>query len=135
MAISLFAWQGLIEERIEKAMREGQFEDLPGKGEPLKLEDDSMIPEDLRMAYKVLRNSGHLPQEVADRKEIQTILDLLEDCPDEKTRCRQIKKLNVLVRRWNMSRKRPIVMEENERYYQKLVERVELPVQSKEKGK
>ncbi len=128
--MSMLCWQKLVEERIETAMQQGVFDNLPGKGKPLPREDDSMAPEELRMAYKVLRNSGHVPPEVADRKEIQDIVDLLESCPDEQTRFRQINKLQVLVRRWNMRRdlrhNRPVQLEDDERYYRKAVERVEL---------
>lgn len=126
MALSMLCWQKLVEERIETAMKEGAFDDLPGKGKPLALEDDSMVPEEMRMAYKVLRNSGHVPPEVADRKEIQDIVDMLESCPDEQTRFRQINKLGVLIRRWNMRRNRPVMLEDDELYYRRIVERVEL---------
>jgi len=126
MALSMLCWQQLVEERIETAMRQGVFDDLPGKGKPLPREDDSMVPEELRMAYKVLRNSGHVPPEVADRKEMQDIVDMLESCPDEQTRYRQIRKLQVLIQRWNTSRSRPVHLEEDERYYRRIVERVEL---------
>ncbi len=119
-------WRTFADEQIDKAMREGQFDNLEGKGRPLRLEDDSMVPEDLRMAYKILKNSGHVPPEVADRKEIRTIVEMLESCPDEQTRYRQIKKLNMLVTRWNMRRPRPIMLEKQEFYYEKVVERVEV---------
>ncbi len=121
------AWRKLADERIEKAMQEGQFENLEGKGKPISFEDDSMVPEDLRMAYKVLKNAGYVPQEVRDRKEIQNIVEMLENCSDEQTRFRQIKKLNMLVTRWNICRKTPIQLEKQQLYYEKMVERVEVP--------
>lgn len=64
------------ERRIQEAQKEGAFDHLPGEGRPLDLEDDSAVPQELRMAYKVLKNAGYLPPELADRKEINTILDL-----------------------------------------------------------
>jgi hypothetical protein len=123
-------WRTFADEQIDKAMREGQFDNLEGKGRPLCLEDDSMVPEELRMAYKILKNSGHVPPEVADRKEIQTIVEMLESCPDEQTRYRQIKKLNMLVTRWNMRRPRPVMLEKQQLYYEKVVERVEVAERS-----
>lgn len=134
MALSMLCWQKLVEERIETAMKQGVFDDLPGKGRPLPREDDSMVPQELRMAYKVLRNSGHVPQEVADRKELQDIVEMLETCPDEQTRYRQLNKLQVLIQRWNMRRNRPVQLEEDERYYRRIVERVELVQRQKEQG-
>ena len=47
-AISIIA-----EQRIREACERGDFDSLPGAGKPLELEDDSHIPEDLRMAYKL----------------------------------------------------------------------------------
>jgi hypothetical protein len=113
----------LAEERIEKALREGAFEELPGAGKPLEYEDDSQIPEELRMAYKILKNSGHIPPELEDRKEIQTLTELLASCPDEQTRYRQIQKINALFLRYNIRYNRLLRLED-ERYYERVVERV-----------
>ncbi len=116
--------QQLAEEAIQKGIREGAFDDLEGKGKPLRFEDDAMVPEDCRMAYKILRNAGFSPPEIQDEKEIRTLLDLLEGCEDEHERYRQIQKLNLLVTRLNMRRKRPIALEANQRYHQRIVESV-----------
>lgn len=67
----------LAEERIREAMEQGEFDDLPGAGRPLKLDDDSMIPEELRAAYRLLKNSGFLPPELELRKEIEAAEQLL----------------------------------------------------------
>ncbi len=55
----------LIDEIIQDAMRKGQFDDLPGAGKPLKLEDDSMVPPEQRMAHKLLRDNGFVPDWMA----------------------------------------------------------------------
>ncbi len=60
--------QSIAERRIEESMARGDFDDLPGRGRPLELEDDSHVPPELRMAYKVLRNAGCVPPELAERK-------------------------------------------------------------------
>ena len=52
----------IAEERITQAGKDGTFDNLPGQGRPLVFEDDSHIPEDLRMAYKLLKNSDYLPK-------------------------------------------------------------------------
>ncbi len=111
----------VAEQRIRQAQEEGQFDNLAGRGRPLVLEDDSMIPEDLRMAYKILKNSGHVPPEIADEKEIRTAMDLLERCEDERTRYRQIRKINYLVMKLNERRRRPIDLEKHQLYYDKAV--------------
>ena len=56
----MFAVIGWIaEQRIEESMRRGEFDNLEGKGKKIVFEDDSMVPEDLRMAYKMLKNAGY----------------------------------------------------------------------------
>ena len=67
----------LAEEQILSAIRRGDFDDLPGQGQPLKLDDDSGVPEELRVAYRLLRNAGCLPAELGLRTEIQDIEALL----------------------------------------------------------
>ena len=52
------------EYRIREAMEQGQFENLPGTGQPLDLEEYFSTPEDLRMAHSILRNANCAPAEV-----------------------------------------------------------------------
>ncbi|CAG9612293.1 hypothetical protein BACCIP111899_01466 [Bacillus rhizoplanae] len=73
----------LAEERIRQAMKNGDFEDLPGKGKPLELEDLSMIPEELRISYKILKNAGMIPEEMQLQKDMLKIEDLIACCHDE----------------------------------------------------
>ncbi|BBD09379.1 DnaJ family domain-containing protein [Desulfovibrio ferrophilus] len=114
----------VAEQAIRKAQERGEFDALPGRGKPLVFEDDSFVPEDLRMAYKILRNSGHVPPEIQQEKDIQRAVDLLEAAPDEQTRLRQMEKLNLLVVKINMGRRRPIQLEKKEYYYDKVVGKV-----------
>ena len=44
-------FEKIVEERIQAALRKGDFDRLEGRGRPLRLEDDSHIPEELRLAY------------------------------------------------------------------------------------
>lgn len=66
------------ERHIQDAQRKGDFEDLPGAGEPLILDDDSHIPPELRAGYRLLKNSGCLPPELEQRKEAVELADLLK---------------------------------------------------------
>ena len=68
----------LAEENILAAARRGEFEDLPGAGKPLQLDDDSAVPEELRVAYRILKNAGCLPPEQQLRNEIRQIENLLD---------------------------------------------------------
>lgn len=67
----------LAEARIREAMERGDFNDLPGAGRPQVLDDDRMVPEHLRMAYRVLRNANCLPPELIARREVARIEDLI----------------------------------------------------------
>jgi len=113
----------VAEHHIRDAIQRGEFDNLPGKGKPLPQDDTPLIPEDLRMAYKILKNSGHLPPEIADRKEINTALELLENCHDEQERYRQIQKINYLTMKLNARRRTPLNLEADEAYYDKIVQR------------
>lgn len=116
----------IAERRIQEAQEQGQFEELPGAGKPLHLEDDSMVPEELRMAYKMLRNAGYIPPELAERKEISTLVELLENCVDAQERVRQMQKLQCILRKVAAKRHQPIHLEENDPYYSQILERVAL---------
>ncbi len=116
--------QLIAEKRIEEAQAKGEFDDLPGRGRPLELEDMSHVPEELRMAYKILRNAGCLPPELAERKEINRLVDLLERCEDEQERVRQMQKLRFMIQRAQMRRQRSIRIEQDDPYYARLLERL-----------
>lgn len=117
--------QNIAERRIAEAQERGDFDNLPGTGKPLRLEDDSAVPEELRMAYKILKNAGCLPPELADRKEINSLVDLLEHCEDERERVRHMQRLRFLVVRAKMRWQRPLHLEEDDPYYDRLLEKLQ----------
>jgi hypothetical protein len=119
----MFGFQKIVEKRIQEALERGDFDDLPGRGKPIEIEDDSMVPEDLRLAYKVLKNAGCLPPELQLKKEIRQMEDLLESIPDEREKYRQIKKINYRIMKLNLMGKKSPLLEEREIYYKKLVEK------------
>lgn len=119
----MICFQKIAERRILEAIREGALDDLPGAGQPLELEDDSHVPEDLRVAYKILKNAGFVPKEVALRKEIVQVEDLLAGMEDTRAKYRQLKKLNFLIMKLNMLRKTHTGMEKTQRYEKNLAER------------
>lgn len=67
----------LVEQHIRTAQEKGELSNLPGEGAPLQLDDDSAVPPELRSAYRLLKNSGFLPPELAMRREALEINDLL----------------------------------------------------------
>ena len=115
----------IAERRIQEAQERGDFDDLPGAGRPLRLDDMSHVPPELRMAYTVLRNANCLPPELAERKEIQKLADLLEGCEDERERVRQMERLRFLILRTRMRHRRSLLLEEQDAYYDRLLARLE----------
>jgi len=118
------ALERLAEERIREAIERGEFDNLPGSGKPLKLEDDRHIADDLRLAYKILKNANCLPPELELKKEIIAAEELLGSLTDEGEKYRQLKKINYLIMKLNMMRKGSVRWEEHQRYYEKVVEKV-----------
>jgi hypothetical protein len=64
----------LVERRIEEAIARGEFDDLPGAGRPLELDDDSLVPEELRVALRILKNAGCVPPEVQQLAEVNALI-------------------------------------------------------------
>jgi hypothetical protein len=117
----------IAEQRIIEAMERGDFDDLPGKGKPLKLEDDSWVPEDLRAAYRVLKNAGCLPPEMELKKEIITLKDLIETLDDNKERLRRLRELNFKILQFNIMRKRPFNLSDFPEYEGRIIEKFTEP--------
>jgi len=111
----------IVEERIKKGQREGAFENLPGAGKPLKFED-SNIPEDLRLAYKILKNADFLPPEIELRKQIRQTEDLLSGMQDTAERYKILKKLNYLILKLNSARNTSMANEMPQYYLNKMAE-------------
>jgi hypothetical protein len=60
----------IAEQRIAEAIAKGELDDLPGAGRPLDLDDDALIPEELRLAHRILKNAGYVPPELETLNEI-----------------------------------------------------------------
>ena len=120
----MFSYLKIVERRIKEAQENGDFDGLPGRGEPLELRDDSNVPEDLRLAYKILKNADCLPPEVEEKKEIMQMEELLESIPDEKEKYKLIKKINYRVMKLNMMGKKSPLLEEKQFYYGKMINKL-----------
>ena len=114
----------IVERRIKEAVEKGEFDNLPGKGKPLVLEDDRHVPEDLRIAYRILKNADCLPPELQEKREIMQMEDLLASIPDDLERYKLIKKINYRIMKLNVSAKRSPLLEEKEHYFQKLIDKL-----------
>ncbi|MCR2822088.1 DnaJ family domain-containing protein [Lederbergia panacisoli] len=99
---------GLSEERIRKAYEEGEFDNLPGAGKPLPKDTLEGIPDELKMAYRIMKNAGYSPDEMDVKKEIMTIEDLIRKSEDEIEKNGLKKELNAKILQYNslLSKKR-----------------------------
>jgi hypothetical protein len=73
----------VAEAKIAEAIRNGEFADLPGAGKPLVLDDDRLVPEDVRMVYRILKNAGMVPPEVEERRDAANLRQLLAVAVDD----------------------------------------------------
>ncbi len=94
----------LAEEKIHEAIDRGDDIGLARHGKPLKLENDPLIPEALRMAYKILKNAGYVPEEVRLRREISEINQLLEGIDAAPAVSATNKRLHLLLSRLGQAR-------------------------------
>ncbi|MBT0727255.1 DnaJ family domain-containing protein [Rosenbergiella australiborealis] len=69
--------EALVERSIKEAIEQGQFDNLPGAGRPLLLDDDSLVPENLRMSYRIMKMSGYLPEELQLRQDALNLQTLI----------------------------------------------------------
>jgi len=66
----LFALDVIAERRILHAIARGEFDNLPGAGTPLVLDDDPLVPAETRIAHRILKNAGLVPPEILESREI-----------------------------------------------------------------
>ena len=71
-------WQGLVEQRILEGIERGMFDNLAGMGKPLNLDDDRFVPDEYKMAFRMLRSTGLTPLWIDLNKEIRADLERLE---------------------------------------------------------
>jgi hypothetical protein len=95
-AVSLPGLDALVEARIAEAMASGEFDDLPGAGRPLDLDDDAAIAPELRVAHRILKNAGFVPAEVHARREIFELRALLATLIDGQARRQALARLALL---------------------------------------
>jgi DnaJ family protein C protein 28 len=74
-------WSDVVEEILNEAQARGDFDNLPGKGQPQRFDDD-FYAGDKALAYRLLKNNDVAPPEIERGREIDAELaraqDLLE---------------------------------------------------------
>ncbi len=107
----------IADQRIVEAMERGEFENLEGTGKPIELEDDSLVPVENRLANRVLRNAGYLPEEVRLRNDIARLERLIREDANERIRAGALKRLDLLRMRLEAGsgRRRPLRLDDSYR--------------------
>jgi hypothetical protein len=97
------ALRRLADKRIEDAIKEGKFDNLPGKGKPLDLEP-MPAEENARMTWwmlRILRTNNFTPEEVHWRKALDYLRARLDSLTDESRLPSVVEQINALVRKIN----------------------------------
>ena len=90
-------FDAIAEKKIAEAIARGELDDLPGAGKPLELDDDANVPEDLRVAYRILKNAGFVPPEVESLREIGELERLVEEkAVDDPAKAKLLRKIALL---------------------------------------
>lgn len=67
--------ESLAEKRLREAIENGEFDNLPGKGEPIDLKENPFEDPELRVVHRLLRNAGFAPAWIEERKDIDAGLE------------------------------------------------------------
>ena len=93
-----FGLDALVERRIRAAIARGEFDHLPGAGRPLALDDDPLVPQELRVAYRLLKNAGVVPPELQRIAQVNQLLGAIaRGEPDEGERSAASRRLRALL--------------------------------------
>jgi hypothetical protein len=69
-------WESLIDQKIREAMERGEFDDLPGKGQPVDTSENPFEDPEMRLAHRMLRNAGFAPSWIEERKDIDSEFEI-----------------------------------------------------------
>jgi hypothetical protein len=112
----------LVEQRIAAAAARGEFDDLPGTGAPLALDDDALVPEEVRVANRILKNAGFVPPAVEQLRALRDLQNELDAVSDRVNRCRLQAKMLALDMALESLRGGPLVMPRE--YCRRIAERL-----------
>ncbi len=113
----------IAERRILEAIERGELDDLPGAGRPQVLDDDAMVPPELRAGYRLLRNAGCLPPELELRRDIAAARRRVHEARTSAARWAAYRRLESLERRLELGRGRALGLFLQEASYSRLLER------------
>ena len=115
----------LAERHIQEAQARGEFNNLPGAGQPLSLDDDVAVPLELRSAYRLLKNAGYLPPELELRREISAAEELLAMAETSEERAGHSRRLRYLLTQLGLTSASVANLQTEQAYYTRLCEKLE----------
>jgi hypothetical protein len=95
----------VAERKILEAIAEGEFDNLKGSGQPLPEDDLANLPPDIRLAYRILRNSGYAETNDAGANPAK-FAEIFSTAPEEGRMCRNITHLSLKLQKTNKKRGR-----------------------------
>jgi len=113
----------LAEQHIREAQARGEFDGLPGTGAPLTLGDDALVPEELRVAYRMLKNAGYVPPELEAHCELRELEQMLQAVEDDGRRSALLSRINFLLTR-SAAGKRHGNLRIESAYFEKIAEKL-----------
>jgi hypothetical protein len=119
MALPVLHLDAVAEERIQEAIRRGELDGLPGAGKPLVLDEDPLVPAELRVANRILSNAGLVPIEVLERREIADLEASLASLRDDTERSRVLARLALL--RLRIGPRRAVCLSRNAYYERRIM--------------
>jgi hypothetical protein len=120
----MFLIDQLAEHHIQQARERGEFDNLPGSGRPLILEDEALVPEELRAGFRLLKNAGFLPPQLQLTREIREVEQLLSCVQDGGERERAERRLSCLRLQLSSYRGDGIDLAVERRYQDKLLQKL-----------
>jgi hypothetical protein len=115
--------EALAEQKIREAMERGEFADLPGQGVPLDLTSDPLVPQELRLAYRIVKNAGFLPPELEALREIHDLEQLIRGMDAGAERSMAMRKLHLLNTKLAASQRGGGNLRVEAEYFERLVKR------------
>ncbi|MCU0481348.1 MAG: DUF1992 domain-containing protein [Anaerolineae bacterium] len=76
---NLERWQSEIDRELEKMLNQEDVQNLPGAGKPLNLGDQTYVPDEMRMAYRILAQNDMAPDWVMMSKDIEQSVQKLRN--------------------------------------------------------
>lgn len=85
--------QSRLDAQVRAARERGEFDQLPGHGKPLQLDDLDHLPSEQRLAALLMRSMHEVPVVVTLVREIRAFRSLIESSDSEQEREQVLSKL------------------------------------------